>query len=94
MGIFGLRGIVNRYNHTGSKVYACFLDASKAFDNVKHEKLCLKLLKRNVPASVVKLFFILVQNSDFLGFMGWGIFSRILCQQISKTKGGFKSLFI
>ena len=33
----------------GSKVFCCFLDASKAFDRVVHAGLFLKLIQRNVP---------------------------------------------
>jgi len=55
-GIFGLRCIVNHFNNNGSKVFCSFLDASKAFDNVMHEKLCLKLLDKNILVSVVRLF--------------------------------------
>ena len=38
-----------------SVVYSCFLDASKAFDCVKFDKLFNLLLQRNIPGLVVRL---------------------------------------
>jgi len=38
-----------------SRVYCTFLDVSKAFDNVLHNGLFLKLLKRGVPVVFVRL---------------------------------------
>ena len=37
MCTFLVKVTVNYFNARGSPVYACFLDASKAFDRVKHE---------------------------------------------------------
>ena len=43
-GIFNLKMIVEKYIETQKDIYACFIDYSKAFDTVNHEKLieCLK----------------------------------------------------
>ena len=38
----------------------CFLDAKKAFDRVNHWTLAKKLLDRNVPLHIVKLFIIII----------------------------------
>ena len=32
-----VKNVISRYMHEGSSVFACFLDASKAFDLVNHE---------------------------------------------------------
>ena len=39
-GIFNLRTINERYLEKHKDVYICFIDYEKAFDRVKHEKLC------------------------------------------------------
>ena len=43
-GIFCLRMLIEKYLEVRKDVYICFIDYSKAFDSVKHEKLinCLK----------------------------------------------------
>ena len=49
-----LKAVVNRYLNRGSKVYACLIDASKAFDTVNHYVLFKKLLDRNMPKPLVR----------------------------------------
>ena len=39
----------------GSKVYACFLDIKKAFDQVWHEELFYKLVKSGVNKAIVRI---------------------------------------
>ena len=48
MAIFTLKQIVDYYVSLGGPVYICFLDASKAFDRICHNKLFNKLKNRNV----------------------------------------------
>ena len=48
-----VKNVVSRYVHRGSTVYACFLDASKAFDLVQHDTLFSKLRDRGLPECVV-----------------------------------------
>ena len=47
--IFNLKMIVEKYIETQTDIYACFLDYSKAFDTVNHEKLieCLNESRRD-----------------------------------------------
>ena len=49
-----LKNVVSTYNQHGSKVYACFLDASKAFDRVNHKTLFSILEKRNLPPTLLR----------------------------------------
>lgn len=53
--IFMLKEHIRKYVNAGGPVFACFLDASKAFDRVCHSTLFMKMLERGIPVSVVKL---------------------------------------
>ena len=44
-----LKQVVSKYIHHDSSVFACFLDASKAFDLVRHDILFKLLLSRGLP---------------------------------------------
>ena len=46
---------VSHFTEGGSNVYACLLDASKAFDKVNYEKLFTLLLNRKMPAIFLRL---------------------------------------
>jgi len=50
-----LKETVNYYMSRNTDVYCCLIDASKAFDRVKHDKLFELLMKRGIPATVTRL---------------------------------------
>ena len=52
---FVLKETVNEYCNHNSKVYSCFLDFSKAFDNVSHIVLINKLKDLGIPAIYLEL---------------------------------------
>ena len=52
-----LRNVVSQYIHKGSKVYSCFLDATKAFDRVNYELLLKLPLKRQIPCAILRFLF-------------------------------------
>ena len=41
--MFILRSLIEKYNKSGSKLYACFIDFKKAFDTVDHTYLLIKM---------------------------------------------------
>ena len=54
---FLLRETIQQYFNSDNKnVFACFLDASKAFDSVDHTKLFSKLLVRGVSPIFIRLY--------------------------------------
>ena len=50
-----LKETVLNYQSSGSNVYACFLDISKAFDSVNHSRLMYKLIDYGIPDIFVNL---------------------------------------
>ena len=52
---FILQNMVNDFLETGKKLYAFFIDYSKAFDYVVHDNLWFKLLKCGVRGKIVNL---------------------------------------
>ena len=50
---------ISHYLRSGSEVYCCLLDFSKAFDKVNFEQLFLKLIERKMPQVILRLFLFL-----------------------------------
>lgn len=55
--VFALKEILDKYPSQGSTMFMCFLDASKAFGRINHEKLFNKLMKHGVPGYLISLYF-------------------------------------
>ena len=61
-----MKEVINYYNGLSSPVYACFMDASKAFDRVNHWHLFKQLLKRNMPKIIVRLLMVWYTTQIFI----------------------------
>jgi len=70
LAVFSSKQTVAHYNKNNSTVFAAFLDASKAFDNVLHSKLCNKLLERGFSTQLVKCFYYWWKQQKFC--IKWG----------------------
>ena len=66
MAIFALKQTVDFYRNPDRTVYMCFLDAKKTFDRVNHWTLPKKLLDRDVPSHIVKLFIFWYREQEFM----------------------------
>ena len=63
--VFTLKQIIEYYNFYSSNVYACFIDASKAFDKVNHWHLFKKLIDRGLPIILIKLLMYWYASQQF-----------------------------
>ena len=52
-----VKEVVSYYNGRNTNVYACLLDATKAFDCVRYDKLFESLLEKEIPGTVLRLLF-------------------------------------
>ena len=66
MAVELLKETIIKYISEGSLFYACFLDLSKAFERLTHDKLMDKLREKSVPCYIINLINIMFLNS-FVG---------------------------
>ena len=53
--IFNLKMIIQKYREVNTDLHTCFIDYSKAFDCVKHEKLWQTLKEMNFDNKIISL---------------------------------------
>ena len=74
-----VKEVASYYNSNGSPVYACLLDASKAFDRIRYDKLFQTLLDRKFPPVYIKLLMDCYMNQKIQ--VKWG------CDRSTPFKG-------
>ncbi len=57
MCILVVKEVAKYYLKKGSEVYTCAIDASKAFDRVRRDKLFILLIEKGLPAFIVRILF-------------------------------------
>ena len=68
--IYVVKEVIDYFKKRNTSVFACFLDASKAFDRVNHKVLFEALLKRGVPGYLVRLLVYWYRNQSMC--VRWG----------------------
>ena len=77
-----VKEVISYYIHNGSHVYACLLDASKAFDRLHFGTLFSLLFKHNLPAPVKRLLFDSYVNQNV--YISW---NNQVSKKIRPTNG-------
>ena len=65
-----MKEVINYYNSASTPVYACYIDACKAFDKVNHWILLNKLLDRKMPECLIRLLMVWFSTQTFT--VHWG----------------------
>ena len=92
MAIFALKQTVDFYRNQDTPVYMCFLDAKNAFDKVNHWTLAKKLLDRNVPLHIVKLFIFWYSEQEFMVRWGNSLSMTFRCSNGMRQRGKLSPL--
>ena len=88
--IYALKEIVFRYTSLNSSVFLCFIDASKAFDRINHERLFVKLLDRGAPKFLVRILVFWYAHQTFQ--VKWDyVVSAPFCVSNGVRQGGILS---
>ena len=94
-----LKEIVDAYRALNGSIFACYLDASKAFDRVNHRVGLLfeKLVRRGVPARLhcenTDLLVGLLKSTDERQ-MGENVFKVLQCDYNGVRQGGILSPYL
>jgi hypothetical protein len=90
MSTLVLKEIANHFINKGSNVYCCFIDASKAFDRLRHDLLFDILYKRGVNPLMIRILMNTFQNQTVQ--TSWaGIQSKKFTCQNGVRQGGILS---
>ena len=88
-----LKEIVDAYRALNGSIFACYLDASKAFDRVNHRVLFEKLVRRGVPGYIVRILIFWYSNQQMC--VKWGkMFSRCFNVTNGVRQGGILSPYL
>ena len=93
MCIYSLKEIIGSYIHLNGCVFSCFLDASKAFDRVKHSMLFTKLLRRGAPGYIVRLLMFWYAHQTMCVRWGGSVSSKFTVYN-GVRQGGILSPFL
>ena len=85
-----VKDVVKHFNGINTNVHACLLDATKAFDCVRYDKLFELLLKKDMPGTVIRL--LLDAYTRLHDYMRWNnCMSTPVKMENGVTQGGVLS---
>ena len=93
MCIYSLKEIIDRYRQLNGSIFMCFLDASKAFDRVKHSILFTKLLNRGAPKYIVRILMYWYSHQNMCVRWG-GVISSTFKVSNGVRQGGILSPYL
>ena len=93
MCIYSLKDMIGSYSQLNGCVFSCFLDASKAFDRVKHSMLFTKLLKRGAPGYIARLLMFWYAHQTMCVSWGSSVSSKFTVSNAVR-QGRIMSLFL
>ena len=75
--IYVLKEVIDMYKSLDATAFVCYLDISKAFDRVNHDKLYRILDKKGVPGYIMRMIIFWYEKSTFLHQMGRYNFAKL-----------------
>ena len=72
-----VRAVIENYKRQDTPVYVALLDASKAFDNINHYGLFIRLMERKVPAPFLNV--LINWHLRLSGVVRWGGTRSVTC---------------
>ena len=88
MAIFALKQTVNLYRNQGTCACALLMQKN-AFDWVNHWRITKKLLDRNVPLHIAKLFIVWYSKQEFMVWWGNSLSIKLRCSNGIMQGGQF-----
>jgi hypothetical protein len=64
--IFTVRQIIENYTEYHKTLYLCFIDYSKAFDSISHQKLWIALKEQGINTKYINILKVIYENSKAL----------------------------
>ena len=91
--IFLLKEIINKFKRSNTNMFLAFLDASKAFDRVRHDILFAKLEQAKVPLYIIRLLSVLYSEQTL--YVKWnGHISEAFSCSNGVRQGGILSPYL
>ena len=93
--IYALKEIVENHRSLNGSMFMGFLDASKAFDRLKHSLLFEKLIDRNVPGYIIRIMMYWYASQTMYVHVRWsGILSHGFHVANGVRQGGILSPYL